>query len=173
MLLPRATRPHPSLVPRNAIRAFTTPPAAMAAQPPTFSQGADPSALTPLLAPLLAPGRWSLTNEGGGLERPFRFTTFAKTWDFMTAVSLQCKFKNHHPEWSNVYNTTFIRWTTHEPKGLSAKDVTLATLCDELARDFGEVVEDASAAKETQSCALGGLADAAVAAGGDCCVPKK
>ena len=22
--------------------------------------------------------------------------------DFMTAVSLQCKVKNHHPEWSNV-----------------------------------------------------------------------
>lgn len=22
--------------------------------------------------------------------------------DFMTAVSLQCKLKNHHPEWSNV-----------------------------------------------------------------------
>lgn len=22
--------------------------------------------------------------------------------DFMTAVSLQCKIKNHHPEWSNV-----------------------------------------------------------------------
>jgi hypothetical protein len=22
--------------------------------------------------------------------------------DFMTAVSLQCKIRNHHPEWSNV-----------------------------------------------------------------------
>lgn len=22
--------------------------------------------------------------------------------DFMTAVALQCKLKNHHPEWSNV-----------------------------------------------------------------------
>ena len=22
--------------------------------------------------------------------------------DFMTAVALQCKIKNHHPEWSNV-----------------------------------------------------------------------
>lgn len=25
-----------------------------------------------------------------------------KSQDFMTAVSLQCKIKNHHPEWSNV-----------------------------------------------------------------------
>ncbi|KAM0277926.1 hypothetical protein ACHAQH_005469 [Verticillium albo-atrum] len=175
MLLTRATRPYLNLCSRSPLRAFTTTPAPMSTQNPSFSKGADPSALTPKLTPLLAPGRWSLTNEGAALERTFRFKTFAKTWDFMTAVSLQCKLKNHHPEWSNVYNTTFIRWTTHEPKGLSEKDVTLATLCDQLAKDFGEVIEDedASTAKEAQSCALGGLANTAAAAGGDCCVPKK
>lgn len=76
----------------------------------------------------------------------------------MTAVSLQSKLRNHHPEWSNVsirvgslpdsnhrlttplqvYNTTFIRWTTHNPAGLSEKDVTLAALCDALAKDMGD-----------------------------------
>ena len=78
----------------------------------------------------------------------------------MTAVSLQCKVKNHHPEWSNVslaldqlritvpdsfeqlYNTTFIRWTTHKPRGLSSKDLELAAVCDALARDFGEIAQD-------------------------------
>lgn len=28
--------------------------------------------------------------------------TIRSIQDFMTAVALQCKLKNHHPEWSNV-----------------------------------------------------------------------
>jgi len=89
----------------------------------------------------------------------------------MTAVSLQCKLKNHHPEWSNVYNTAFVRWTTHDPKGLSAKDVHLAAACDSLAADFGEVEIDAGEAAASRE--MGGLADRVASEGGDCCAPKK
>ncbi|KAH8912786.1 hypothetical protein BR93DRAFT_922756 [Coniochaeta sp. PMI_546] len=85
----------------------------------------------------------------------------------MTAVSLQCKIQNHHPEWSNVFNTTFIRWTTHNPKGLSVKDVDLAATCDSLAKDFGEIEEAAAT-----SCELKGLADQVTSSAGDCCIPK-
>ncbi|KAI1852449.1 hypothetical protein JX266_002627 [Neoarthrinium moseri] len=191
---------------------------------PKFSEGSDEAGLTQKLQGLLASadsepsavrGRWNLIPSGEGLERSFKFKTFAKTWDFMTAVALQCKLKNHHPEWSNVshnqrvkfflscanvyvplvrssgrsmsssiprtraardittavYNTTFIRWKTHSPQGLSALDVELAAICDSLARDFGEVV-DKDASSE-QSCSLGsGLADAAASNAGDCCIPK-
>ena len=31
-----------------------------------------------------------------------------------------------------------MRWTTHDPKGLSDKDISMAALCDDLARSFGE-----------------------------------
>lgn len=108
--------------------------------------------------------------------------------DFMTAVALQCKLKNHHPEWSNVYNTTFIRWTTHNPgaglpPGLTVKDTELAVLCDELGRAFGEVAEEAKpkedatpaeqASADNAACTLSSLANnAAGAAGGDCCTPR-
>ncbi|KAG9255866.1 pterin 4 alpha carbinolamine dehydratase-domain-containing protein [Emericellopsis atlantica] len=85
----------------------------------------------------------------------------------MTAVSLQCKIKNHHPEWSNVYNTTFIRWTTHNPKGLSDKDLDLATKCDAIAAELGEL------APEPPSCEIRDVADKATTSAGDCCVPKK
>ncbi|KAL2023078.1 hypothetical protein VTK56DRAFT_3988 [Thermocarpiscus australiensis] len=147
---------------------------------PRFSAGSDPIAMDAALAPLLTTngGRWALVAEGMALEREFKFKTFAKTWDFMTAVSLQCKLKNHHPEWSNVYNTTFIRWTTHLPRGLSAKDVELAGICDSLAKDFGEVEEQQQQTKEPQqqeqqtTCALSGLADRAVGSAGDCCGPE-
>ncbi|KAH8889844.1 transcriptional coactivator/pterin dehydratase [Thozetella sp. PMI_491] len=138
---------------------------------PVFSAGQEDlealdSSLSTLMSSTGAGGRWALTSSGEGLERSFKFKTFAKTWDFMTAVSLQCKLKNHHPEWSNVFNTTFIRWTTHNPKGLSAKDIQLAAICDSLARDFGEIQE------ELQSCELKDLADKATSSSADCCTPK-
>ncbi|KAI1175031.1 pterin 4 alpha carbinolamine dehydratase-domain-containing protein [Nemania sp. FL0916] len=140
-----------------------------------FSAGANESALSTALRVLLDSagegGRWALVPGGDGLERSFKFKNFAKTWDFMTAVSLQCKLKNHHPEWSNVYNTTYIRWTTHSPAGLSAKDVELAGLCDALARDFGEVLDGRDAAAQTSD--LKAVADRVASAAGDCCVPKK
>ncbi|EHA52196.1 hypothetical protein MCOR27_010947 [Pyricularia oryzae] len=137
---------------------------------PNFAPGSDVAALDAALTPLLAPGRWQLTPDGEGLERTFKFKTFAKTWDFMTAVSLQCKIKNHHPEWSNVYNTTFIRWTTHSPKGLSAKDVDLAAVCDSLATAFGEVKQNPD--EENAKCKMRDLTSTVTTNSGDCCVPK-
>ncbi|KAI9902611.1 hypothetical protein N3K66_001963 [Trichothecium roseum] len=141
-------------------------------QKPRFSPGTDEAASSAALVPLLSPdgagGRWALAKNGEALERTFRFKTFAKTWDFMTAVSLQCKINNHHPEWSNVYNTTFIRWTTHSPKGLSQKDIDLARACDDIARQLGELEP------EPASCEIRGLADGVASSNPDCCAkPSK
>ena len=49
---------------------------------PQFAKGADAQALDASLQPLLASsgGRWALTSTGEGLERSFKFKTFAKTW---------------------------------------------------------------------------------------------
>jgi len=123
------------------------------------------------LAPLLGVngGKWSLIESGKGVERSFKFKTFKKTWEFMNIVAEECKVRKHHPEWSNVYNTTFIRWTTHSPPGLSEKDVLMARYCDEQAVICGEL--------EVQGEEQGGvgkeLADRVAPEGGDCCVPKK
>lgn len=57
----------------------------------------------------------------------------------MNAVAAHCKETRHHPEWTNVYNKTSVRWTTHNPKGLSGKDVEAARFCDERGREMGEV----------------------------------
>lgn len=138
----------------------------------------DAAAVRAALDQLLS-SRWTLTAAGDGLERSFQFKTFTKTWDFMTAVALQCKLKNHHPEWSNVYNTTFVRWTTHSPTpGLTRKDTELAALCDALARDFGETTPTTPTTTTSASlggaCGMQGLANqAATVSGGDCCTPSK
>jgi len=91
----------------------------------------------------------------------------------MNAVAEECKVKKHHPEWSNVYNTTFIRWTTHSPPGLSAKDIEMAQFCDEQALVFGELVPESQEEGVLEGQDVGKeLADRVAVEGGDCCVPK-
>jgi len=87
----------------------------------------------------------------------------------MNLVAAECAVKKHHPEWSNVYNTTFIRWTTHSPPGLSEKDILMARFCDEKAKECGE-----TEVEESQGGGVGKeLADRVATEGKDCCVPKK
>ncbi|RYP17746.1 hypothetical protein DL765_004324 [Monosporascus sp. GIB2] len=255
---------------------------------PKFSAGSDEQALSRTLEPLLESagrgGRWALTPSGEGLERSFKFKTFAKTWQRLTALAtsppssmyyadseaecafthddysalgrgteypeigqgasggsmgmallvaithrstpkrppenvsyissqqldirrspldvwplyhydqqhpptprrnhaflhLQCKsIQDHHYATAQtirkliplqVYNTTYIRWTTHNPQGMSAKDVELAAVCDDLARDFGEIVEEGGGGATHE---MRRLADRGAASAGDCCGPKK
>jgi len=140
---------------------------------PNFASNYAPSQGLKDLAPLLKDngGKWSLIDSGKGIERGFKFKGFKKCWEFMNLVAPECVVKKHHPEWSNVYNTTFIRWTTHSPPGLSEKDVLMARFCDEKARECGEVEvkegegEGGSRGQE--------LVDRVEKEGGDCCVPKK
>ena len=66
-----------------------------------------------------------------------------------------------------TYNTTYIRWTTHSPKGLSEKDLDMAAICDAAAKQFGEIASDES------NSDMASLASEATVIAGDCCVPKK
>ena len=49
----------------------------------------------------------------------------------MKVIVAGAKAKGHHPEWANSYNKLFIRWTTHEPHRLTAKDISLAKFTDD------------------------------------------
>lgn len=85
----------------------------------------------------------------------------------MTAIAEQCKNNKHHPEWSNVYNTVFIRWTTHNPKGLSEKDVRMAEMCSQFAEEHG-VLESNSEDEILKQTARRVVQD-----GGHCCDPQR
>lgn len=85
--------------------------------------------------------------------------------DFMNTVAAECKKTKHHPEWTNVYNRTHIRWTTHNPEGLSSKDTGMASFCDEAAAGAGELADQGD---EVKSSLRSDKIDA-----GDCCGPKK
>lgn len=62
----------------------------------------------------------------------------------MSEIAMECNKPQHrhHPEWSNVYNFTRVRWTTHWPEGISGKDLEMARFCDEVAGRWGEVEEE-------------------------------
>ncbi|KAF7585205.1 putative pterin-4-alpha-carbinolamine dehydratase, partial [Aspergillus hancockii] len=58
------------------------------------------------------------------------FQGFGGAWAFMQKIADAAKEYRHHPEWTNAYDTVNIRWTTHQPRGLTELDVKMARLCD-------------------------------------------
>ena len=76
---------------------------------------------------------WSLVEDGTAIEAEFSFKGFNAAFGFMTRVALAAERQNHHPEWSNVYNSVTIRWTTHSEGGVTELDVKLARACSRFA----------------------------------------
>lgn len=75
---------------------------------------------------------WQAVERRDAIHRAFRFKDFIETWGFMSRVALLAQAQDHHPEWSNVYNRVEITLTTHDCKGLSARDLRLAEDIDKL-----------------------------------------
>lgn len=73
------------------------------------------------------------TEENNSLKRSFKFKNFVEAWAFMSKVAIVAEKMNHHPDWSNAYNTVNITLTTHD-KGntVTTKDRELAKKIDEL-----------------------------------------
>ena len=51
---------------------------------------------------------------------------------FMNAVAHIAEDMDHHPEWFNVYNRVKISLQTHDCKGVSYKDLVLASVINEI-----------------------------------------
>ena len=69
--------------------------------------------------------------ENNRLQRSFQFKDFKEAWGFMTEVAMHAEVQNHHPNWSNVYNTVDIQLTTHDAGNtVTDKDRKLASAID-------------------------------------------
>ena len=76
---------------------------------------------------------WTPDAAGKSIHRELKFADFSEAWGFMNRVALVAQSQDHHPEWSNVYNTVNITLSTHDAGGLTGKDVTLAKAIDAIA----------------------------------------
>jgi 4a-hydroxytetrahydrobiopterin dehydratase len=74
--------------------------------------------------------QWTVTDTC--LQRQLVFKTFVEAFGFMAQVALLAEARNHHPNWSNVYNRVTIELTTHDLGGLSSLDEELASAIDDL-----------------------------------------
>lgn len=60
------------------------------------------------------------------LYTDFEFNNFKDCMSAMNRIAFECEALNHHPEWTNVYNTLEIRLTTHDADGVTELDSKLA-----------------------------------------------
>jgi 4a-hydroxytetrahydrobiopterin dehydratase len=67
------------------------------------------------------------------LYRKFKFANFSEAFAFMTRVALEAEKMNHHPLWSNVWDTVEIWLSTHDAGDtITDKDRRLAQRIDVL-----------------------------------------
>jgi len=73
------------------------------------------------------------TEKDNKLIAEFKFSDFVEAWSFMTEVAMHAEKQNHHPNWSNVYNTVNIELTTHDAVNtVTEKDRKLAETIDNI-----------------------------------------
>ncbi|MEP3836847.1 MAG: 4a-hydroxytetrahydrobiopterin dehydratase [Algibacter sp.] len=56
----------------------------------------------------------------------FEFENFKDCFSAMSRIAFECEALNHHPSWSNTYNTLTISLSTHDADGVTNKDFLLA-----------------------------------------------
>lgn len=67
------------------------------------------------------------------LYRKFQFGNFSEAFAFMTRVALEAEKMDHHPFWTNVYNSVEIWLSTHDAGDIvTEKDHKLAKKIDSL-----------------------------------------
>jgi len=65
--------------------------------------------------------------ENNKLTATFKFKDFVEAFGFMTEVAFHAEKQNHHPNWSNVWNTVTIELNTHDAGNIvTEKDHKLA-----------------------------------------------
>lgn len=74
---------------------------------------------------------WQEINNA--LYRKFEFKDFSEAFAFMTRVAMIAEKMDHHPRWTNVWNTVEVWLNTHDAGNVvTDKDRKLAKKIDEL-----------------------------------------
>lgn len=72
--------------------------------------------------------------EKNRLKKTFTFKDFTEAFGFMTKVAIVAEKINHHPTWTNTWNTVSFELSTHDAGDVvTEKDRRLAKEIDQLA----------------------------------------
>lgn len=71
--------------------------------------------------------------ESNRLKKTFTFKDFSEAFAFMTRVALIAEKMNHHPTWTNTWNTVSFELSTHDAGDVvTERDHKLAEAIDKL-----------------------------------------
>lgn len=74
------------------------------------------------------------TEKNNKLTKTFTFKDFSEAFGFMTRVAIVAEKLNHHPTWTNTWNTVDFELSTHDAGNIiTEKDRQLAKEIDRLA----------------------------------------
>jgi 4a-hydroxytetrahydrobiopterin dehydratase len=81
---------------------------------------------------MAAPEGWEIVD--GKLHKELTFADFDEAFAFMTRAAAEARRLDHHPDWSNSWNTVVIDIVNHAEGGITGR-------CEELARAFDSVIQ--------------------------------
>jgi 4a-hydroxytetrahydrobiopterin dehydratase len=71
--------------------------------------------------------------ENNRLKKTFTFKDFSEAFGFMTRVAIIAEKMNHHPTWTNTWNTVSFELSTHDAGDVvTDRDRKLADAIDKL-----------------------------------------
>lgn len=73
--------------------------------------------------------------EDGFIQKDYEFGDFKETFALMARIAFECEAMNHHPDWSNVYNSLTVKLNTHDANGVTEKDFKLAQKIEAIVTD--------------------------------------
>ena len=77
---------------------------------------------------------WKIVKGRNAITKSFKFNSFFSAFNWMTAIAFYAEQQNHHPEWSNVYNSVDVTLSTHDSGGVTQLDIKMAKQMNLLAK---------------------------------------
>ncbi|MEA3056497.1 MAG: 4a-hydroxytetrahydrobiopterin dehydratase [Actinomycetota bacterium] len=77
---------------------------------------------------------WSCVD--GKLHKDLRFRDFNEAFGFMARVALVAEKRDHHPDWSNSYNSVVIDIVNHAAGGVTQPCIDLAIDIEAISRQM-------------------------------------
>lgn len=78
------------------------------------------------------PPGWHLSDDGKALLRTYEFADFSEAFAFLTRVAMEAEKRDHHPEFTSVWNRVDFRLTSHDADGVTERDFELAEVINQL-----------------------------------------